>query len=83
MHTRLRRGSHAGNGGGRTRAMARRCVGWAGPTDVEGNPRKGAGVYIVVGLVRARLGRLVRVVRSDWISWVCAESTPMLSIGVE
>jgi hypothetical protein len=38
-------------------------MGRAGPTVVDGNPKKVVGVYIVGRLVRARLGRLVR---SDW-----------------
>jgi hypothetical protein len=50
-----------------------------GASDLQ---RRGVGVYIVGRLVRARLGQMVRVVWSDWISWVCVESTHMLSIGV-
>jgi hypothetical protein len=57
-------------------------MGWVGLAAVDGNLRKGVMVYIVGRLVWVRLGRLVQVVRFDWTSWVCAESTPKLSICV-
>jgi hypothetical protein len=40
--------------------MVQQPMGWVGPAAMDGNPRKGAGVYIVGRLVWVRLGRLVR-----------------------
>jgi hypothetical protein len=41
--TRLRRGSHTDAGRGRTRVTVQRCMGRAGPTVVDGNPKKVTG----------------------------------------